>query len=81
MVEVFITDIRLESDANKVLASLKKDHPDLEVNFDLEDFNAPYPCGHSVLRMEGSFIDTYSVLRQLKSEGIKCQILEDKICN
>lgn len=81
MIEVFITDIRLESDANKVLASLKKDHPDLEVNFDLEDFNVPYPCGHSILRTEGGCIDTTAILQQLRSKGIKCEILEDKTCN
>lgn len=80
MVEVFITNIQSEIQAKEVLKSLESNYPSLKINFDLEDFNEPYPCGHSILRIEGEFFDTNSIFQRLKSKGIKCEILEDKIC-
>ncbi|MDO6675868.1 hypothetical protein Q4517_09950 [Tenacibaculum sp. 1_MG-2023] len=46
----------------------------------MEDFNKPYPCGHSILRIEGKVIDTNLITQQLRSKGIKCELLEDKTC-
>ena len=80
MVEVFITNVKSETLSKEVLRFLESYYPDLKINFDLEDFNKPYPCGHSILRVEGEFIDTYYITQQLKMIGIESNLLEDKIC-
>ncbi len=80
MVDVLITNIKLESIATEMLHFLEGAHPQLKFNFDLEDFDKPYPCDHSILRIEGSFIDTNVIKEQLKNKGFRCGLLEDKIC-
>ncbi|WP_020529274.1 hypothetical protein [Flexithrix dorotheae] len=81
MVEVFITNIKLENQAIAVLESLESDFPDLLINFDLEDFQAPYPCGHSILRVEGKSINPQSIINCLRLKGFECEVLVDKICH
>jgi len=80
MVEVFITNVKSECNSEEILQFLENNYPTLKINFDLEDFNKPYPCGHSILRIEGELIDTITIVQQLKGKGIKCKILEDKTC-
>lgn len=80
MIEVFITNLKSRTRAKKIIQFLKSEYPQLKINFDLEDFNKPYPCGHSILRAEGKLMDSNSIVRQLKSKGIECELLEDKIC-
>ncbi|WP_405381936.1 hypothetical protein [Maribacter sp. LLG6340-A2] len=80
MVEVLITNVKSEILATEILEFLENKHPNLRMNFDLEDFNKPYPCGHSILRIEGKSIAIHTIELQLKSKGIKCRVLEDTIC-
>ena len=80
MVEVLITNVKSECHSKEIIQFLENSYPTLKINFDLEDFNKPYPCGHSVLRVEGVLIDIKSISKQLKAKGIKCELLEDKIC-
>ncbi|WP_303508704.1 hypothetical protein [Tenacibaculum sp. 1_MG-2023] len=80
MVEVFITNVKSVCLSQEILKLLEKSFPTLKINFDLEDFNKPYPCGHSILRIEGKVIDTNLITQQLRSKGIKCELLEDKTC-
>tara|TARA_R110002049_G_scaffold93815_6_gene231590 strand:- start:1555 stop:1827 length:273 start_codon:yes stop_codon:yes gene_type:complete len=80
MVEVFITNIKSEIFSKKIQQFLEREYPNLKINFDLEDFNEPYPCGHSILRIEGKLIDTNCISQQLKTKGIECELLIDKIC-
>ncbi len=80
MVEVFITNVKSECQSEDILQFLKINYSTLKINFDLEDFNKPYPCSHSILRIEGELIDTITIVQQIKSKGIKCDVLEDKIC-
>ncbi|QCX37361.1 hypothetical protein FF125_02510 [Aureibaculum algae] len=80
MVEVFITNVKSVCLSQEILKLLEKSFPTLKINFDLEDFNKPYPCGHSILRIEGKVIDPKSIIQYLKSKGIKCELLKDKIC-
>ena len=75
-----MTNIKTEILSIEILQFLESEYPQSKINFDLEDFNKPYPCGHSILRIEGKFIDTNSITRQLKNKGIECELLEDKIC-
>lgn len=80
MVEVFITNVKSEIHSNEILQFLESKYPKLKINFDLEDFNKPYPYGHSILRVEGELIDTNSIKHELKNKGIECELLDDKIC-
>ncbi|MEP2057717.1 MAG: hypothetical protein ABJJ05_07920 [Maribacter litoralis] len=81
MVEVFMTNVKSEILSIEILQFLKIQYPHLKINFDLEDFNKSYPCGHSILRCEGELVDTNAIVLQLKNKGIKCKLLEDKICS
>ncbi len=80
MVDVVITNVKSECHSEEILQFLKNEYPTLKINFDLEDFNKPYPCGHSILRIEGDLINTNTIVQELKSKGIECDLLEDKIC-
>lgn len=81
MIEVFITNIQNEIQANHVSYMLKNGFPELKINFDLNETNLPYPCGHTILRIEGNIINTEKVLSVVNKSGFRCDILEDKICN
>ncbi|WP_460469971.1 hypothetical protein [Emticicia fontis] len=80
MIEVFITSISNRIQAESVLKSLTGQFPRLKFNFDLDNSEAPFPCGHSILRAEGAMIDTESIISVLNKSGYKCEILEDKVC-
>ena len=80
MVEVFITNVKSECHSVDILQFLKNNYPTLKISFDLEDFNKPYPCGHSILRIEGKLIDTINIVEQLKCKGIECDLLENRLC-
>jgi hypothetical protein len=81
MVEVFITDIQTKSQAEAVLNSIQNENTDLKVNFDLNETEFPFPCGHSILRVEGCQINSEKILLKVSNLGFKCGILEDKICS
>lgn len=75
-----MTNIRSETLSKEILRYLESHYPNLKINFDLEDFDKPYPCGHSILRIEGESINTNSISSRLRSKGIECELLEDKPC-
>lgn len=80
MIEIYMTNIRSETLSKEILRYLESHYPNLKINFDLEDFDKPYPCGHSILRIEGESINTNSISSRLRSKGIECELLEDKPC-
>jgi hypothetical protein len=80
MVEVFITDIESELQAINVVSIIKIENIALKINFDLNETDLSYPCGHTILRVEGSKINSENILNSVKNQGFKCEILEDKIC-
>tara|TARA_R110002072_G_scaffold23949_2_gene81890 strand:- start:657 stop:902 length:246 start_codon:yes stop_codon:yes gene_type:complete len=80
MIEIYMTNIKSETLSKEILRYLESHYPNLKINFDLEDFDKPYPCGHSILRIEGESINTNSISSRLRSKGIKCELLEDKPC-
>lgn len=81
MIEVFTTNIQSEIQAIHVLEILEKSFTELNIKFDLNEINLPYPCGHTILRIEGKVINTEKVLSIVNKSGFRCDILEDKICN
>ena len=80
MTEIFITDIQNVVQANNILNSIKTENPELKINFDLNETEKSYPCGHTVLRIEGDKINSKSILTTVKSFGHNCEILEEKVC-
>jgi hypothetical protein len=80
MVEVFMTNIREPFQAKKVLSVLKSGFPELKLNFDLDDSARSYPCGHTILRAEGSSIHAGSIIKAVEKAGFTSAILADKIC-
>ncbi len=81
MVEVFITNIRESVHANSILTDLKSSFPELYFNFDLSNTtNYPFPCGHSILRIKGSEINSANIISEVSRLGFICEILQDKIC-
>lgn len=41
----------------------------------------PYPCGHTILRIEGTGIGEVPVKSLVSQLGIRCELLEDKLCS
>lgn len=80
MVEVFITNVLERDRADRMLKDLKHSFPRLEVNFDLSDSKSVFPCGHSILRMEGPQINSEKIISTVNHAGFICNVLEDKIC-
>lgn len=81
MIEVFTTDVQNEFQAEKLLSILNNNFPQLKINFDIERTQLPYPCGHSILRVEGRLINSEKIISLASKSGFMCDILEDKICH
>ena len=75
-----MTDIRNSVQAEQMQKVLKNSFPVLKFNFDLENSEAPFPCGNSILRVEGKTINSEEIILILNKAGFKCEVLEDKIC-
>ncbi len=80
MTEVFITNIRDEIQAAKATATIRDNGSGLKVDFDLDETGRAFPCGHTILRVEGEKINAGEIMAAMHSLGIDCAILEDKIC-
>jgi hypothetical protein len=80
MVEVFATSIRNEMQAERILDVLQIGFPDLRVNIDLSDSAAGFPCGHTILRAEGTTFLPESIRLAVNEAGFMCDVLDDKIC-
>jgi hypothetical protein len=80
MIEVFITDIQTEIQAGKISGIIQNENADLKINFDLNETEFPFPCGHTILRVEGNKVNSDEILATVRSKGFHCEILEDKIC-
>lgn len=80
MVEVFITDIQNEIQSESVLNTIQNENIELKINFDLNETDLSFPCGHTILRIEGNKINSDKIMETVKNQGFNCEILEDKIC-
>ena len=80
MIEVFITDIQNKAQADRVLNIIKTETADLKINYDLNETALSFPCGHTILRMEGDVVNSDEIIAIVKESGFKCEVLEDKIC-
>jgi hypothetical protein len=80
MVEVFITDIQNNIQSDIILDNIQKDNTDLKITFDLNETDLSFPCGHTILRIEGNKINADKIMVAVRKQGFNCEILEDKIC-
>lgn len=80
LVEVFTTSIQNDIQAEHTLQSLAGCFPELKMNFDLNETDLPYPCGHTILRVEGDTINSKEIISIVNQSGFKCDVLEDKVC-
>lgn len=69
MVEVFKTNVRRQSDANKVIGILLQHFPCSKINFDLKD------CDR-ILRVEGEKFIAEKIIILVKENGYHCDMLE-----
>lgn len=81
MIEVFITDIQNISQAQAVSSIILKENPEFTIHYDLNETALQFPCGHTILRVEGIKINCDKIMETVRSQGFKCEILEDKICS
>lgn len=80
MIEVFITDIQNKAQADRVSNIIKTETADLKINYDLNEKDLPFPCRHTILRIEGDVINSDATIAIVNEQGFKCEVLEDKIC-
>ncbi|MAU72527.1 MAG: hypothetical protein CML04_10555 [Pseudozobellia sp.] len=80
MIEVFITNLTNEFEAKKVFNLLTEAFPNLKVDYDFDETGLPYPCGHTIIRVEGSYINAADIMKSIRQLGFQCEILEDIIC-
>ena len=80
MVEVFITDIQNEVQAKRTSSSIQNENIDLKINFDVNETDLLFPCGHTILRIEGNKFNSDEIMETVRNQGFHCEILEEKIC-
>lgn len=80
MTEIFITDIQTKAQADYILSHLKAENTDLKANYDLNETGLAFPCGHTILRVEGETINPEKGMNLMVNLKVKVEILEDKIC-
>ncbi len=69
MVEVFKTNVQEFSEAQKLVALLRKHFPDTRINFDLDDCD-------KVLRVEGNNLRIEKVMHLVMEKGFVCIVLD-----
>lgn len=80
MIEVFITDIQYKNQTDRVINAIQNENASLKINFDLNETELSFPCGHTILRVEGDNINSAKILTAVNNLGFNCEILEDKVC-
>lgn len=69
MIEVFKTNVQEFSEAQKLVALLRRHFPDTKINFDLDDCD-------KVLRVEGNDLRIEKVMTIVKGKGFLCKVLD-----
>jgi hypothetical protein len=80
MIEVFITNIQNTKQAEIVMHIIKNEYAHLKINFDMHGNRNRFPCGHTIMRVEGFRLNTEGILLIVRNLGYQCEILVDKIC-
>jgi hypothetical protein len=69
MVEIFKTNVQEFSEAQKLVALLRRHFPDSKINFDLDDCD-------KVLRVEGRNLRIEKVVTLVTEKGFLCKVLD-----
>jgi len=69
MIEVFKTNVQEFSEAQKLVALLRKHFPNSKINFDLDDCD-------KVLRVEGHNLRIEKVMTLVTQKGFLCTVLD-----
>ncbi|MFL5743408.1 MAG: hypothetical protein ACJ751_01995 [Niastella sp.] len=69
MIEVFKTNVQKFSEAQKLVALLRKHFPNSKINFDLDDCD-------KVLRVEGNNLRIEKVMNLVTKKGFLCKVLD-----
>ena len=69
MVEIFKTNVQEFSEAQKLVALLRRHFPESKINFDLDDCD-------KVLRVEGNNLRIEKVMTLVKEKGFLCKVLD-----
>lgn len=69
MIEVFKTNVQEFSEAQKLVALLRRHFPDTKINFDLDDCD-------KVLRVEGNDLRIEKVMTIVTGKGFLCKVLD-----
>jgi hypothetical protein len=69
MVEIFKTNVQEFSEAQKLVALLRRHFPDSKINFDLDDCD-------KVLRVEGNNLRIEKVMTLVMEKGFLCRVLD-----
>lgn len=80
MIEVFITNITKEYLAKKVVKQLSNRFLEFKIDYDLNETALDFPCGHTVLRVEGEKMPLESITQLVYQMGFECQVMPDTIC-
>jgi hypothetical protein len=49
------------------LYAIRKDHPELKINFNFNETDLPFPYGHTILRTEGEIVNSEKILTSVKN--------------
>jgi len=79
IVEVFITDIKKQSQVKIIEKMLQLEFTTLKINFYLDETGLAFPLGHSVLRVEGISINVKKKISLFCNKGILCEIMKNEI--
>jgi len=75
-----MTNIPDEDQAIACISTLYNSFSGLKISFDIEYKVINYPCNHSILRVEGYNIEVDHFIAAVKTQGFRCDLLEDKLC-
>jgi hypothetical protein len=80
MIEIFMADIATQAGATKTLDKIKAENPELKINFDPKETDLPFPCGHTIFRIEGELLNSENISNTFRNLKVNTGILEDRIC-
>jgi hypothetical protein len=69
VVEIFKTNVEKISESKVLLEKLSRHFPEHKINFDLSDWER-------ILRVQGNNISVDEIIRLLKQENYKCEVLD-----
>ena len=69
-IEVFVTNVNTESEAEVILSKLRKKFSELDFSLDLEDCD-------KVLRVEGFRLNVEEIQTLLKINGFACDVMKE----